>query len=405
MTDDGVFQVLRQIVIDLAFEADSDCIRDEDRSPPFVKPSLVHDHPKHQELLAAVEQDSVLGRLFSDNNMEGDGNQEFDPGTLAARLINAALWGSAFKASITRKTVLEGLGSLLHSIRQAIDEGRVDVHEYVGFGMELPQDVTIDTPYGVLRSLKDTDALLFDGLSKSQVLGKRGCVLETRASQMLKFRAGRPDIEIYSSGLEDRRWRKVALGMLLVCDPEAARNTLPWFYVQRRFFGFGGGTSAISNFSKGSEIETRQIDLLKIRLNQIDKCKLSEIVINRTLGMVARRRSEDIDAIVDGVIVWEALFSTKNSQEISYRVSMNMACVLEDAAENRVELQKEINGLYGTRSGVVHGSIHLPPSEASRIRERVQSLTIKAVTRMIEVYPHLLDAKATDFVKFILLGK
>jgi hypothetical protein len=74
----------------------------------------------------------------------------------------------------------------------------------------------------------------------------------------------------------------------------------------------------------------------------------------RRLLAAATMRTDPIDAFVDALVVWEALFGT--STEVSFRVTATIAKLLQPGTgEERRKLVKELKGLYGKRSRLVHG--------------------------------------------------
>ena len=120
--------------------------------------------------------------------------------------------------------------------------------------------------------------------------------------------------------------------------------------------------------------------------------------------MMVSRISDHVDALIDGVIVWENLFAKGDAQELGFRVSVNMACVLTDDTSERVALQSEIKKLYGIRSKIVHGGYHPSPSEAAALRRRVQVLTLQSLQRIVKNHPQLLGADTNSFMSFVISG-
>jgi hypothetical protein len=116
---------------------------------------------------------------------------------------------------------------------------------------------------------------------------------------------------------------------------------------------------------------------------------------------MADRLIDHVDALIDGVIVWENLFGTSDIQELSYRVSMTMACVLSQQPGLRLAYQSEIKNLYTLRSKIVHGGRHLRSGENRDKRDRVQELTLLAMRALLDRHPSLVGAKPEDFVAFI----
>jgi hypothetical protein len=100
-------------------------------------------------------------------------------------------------------------------------------------------------------------------------------------------------------GIEDPRWKRVALGLLLA-QPSAAR---------RRFLGAasktldgGGAGSAFRQFITGNSVAGDQVPELARWLSLVNDQRLSDIAVNRATSMVSRL-TDNVDALIDGVIV------------------------------------------------------------------------------------------------------
>jgi hypothetical protein len=266
-----------------------------------------------------------------------------------------------------------------------------------GFGVELPEATSIETPWGVLRARRSSDLVALKGLDPEADPG-RGCVLETRVDDpWVVGTDGQPALRLL--GIEDPRWKRVALGLLLAQDPSAARPTLPWCCVET--LDGGGGGSAFRQFIKGNTVAESQVPELTRWLSLVGNQRLPDIAVNRATSM-AGRLTDHIDALIDGVIVWENLLGTGDIQELSYRVSMTMACVLSQEPGQRVAYQLEIKQLYNLRSKIVHGGLHLQSGEDREKRDRVQELTLLAMRALLDKHPSLVGATPPGLVAFIL---
>jgi hypothetical protein len=87
------------------------------------------------------------------------------------------------------------------------------------------------------------------------------------------------------------------------------------------------------------------------RLNRSFKPQL-QIAADRILSATSERY-EPADILIDAVTAWENLVGT--GQEITFRVSTALASLLRKRGSGRLELQKELQGLYRLRSAIVHG--------------------------------------------------
>ena len=164
--------------------------------------------------------------------------------------------------------------------------------------------------------------------------------------------------------------------------------------------GHGVGSAETRQFIKGPSFGTDQLGDVKTRIELTADARLSVISVDRVIG-IASRLVDHVDAFIDAVIVWEKLFGTGDNQELSYRVSTNMACVLSDSAPERLELQSEIKKLYGLRSQIVHGGKHLTNNQARGTFERAQVLTLTALRRLL-TEPRLVGGTTRDCMALVL---
>src|SRR5262249_313765 len=151
----------------------------------------------------------------------------------------------------------------------------------------------------------------------------------------------------------------VALGLLLAQEPSSALPGLPWCCVE--MIDGGGGSSTFQQFIKGKEFSADEVAEVERWLALVAHPRLPDIVVDRATRMVSRL-TDQVDALIDGVVVWEALFGTGDTQELAYRVSMTMACVLSGSPTERAAYQDEIKKLYSLRSKIVHGGQGRRPS-------------------------------------------
>jgi hypothetical protein len=276
-----------------------------------------------------------------------------------------------------------------------VDSRGLDV--WVGFGADLPAGTSISTEWGELRARRaeDSEVLRTAGIEYDP---GRGCILQARVSDPWTTL---PDgqLALQLSGIEDLRWKKAALGFLLAQNPSEARPVLPWFCLETLDGGGGGGS--FGRFLKGKEFSEEEVVELDRWMGLVGASSLSAIAIDRATLML-NRLVDHADALIDGVIVWECLFGTGDVQELSYRVSMSMACVLSQVPAERVALQNEIKKFYNLRSKIVHGGRQLNSGEDKDCRDRVQELTLSALRALLERHPSLIGAKPDKFIAFVM---
>lgn len=64
----GPLDELIAIAADVAVDLEVGVLRDTGRTPPFVKPQRISEHPRHREFIKSLEEDPVLGKLFPDDD-------------------------------------------------------------------------------------------------------------------------------------------------------------------------------------------------------------------------------------------------------------------------------------------------------------------------------------------------
>jgi hypothetical protein len=286
----------------------------------------------------------------------------------------------------------------LSALLRLVVEKKAVARVHVAFGAELPPGTSIETKWGILRPWRETDSLVFSGFVDHQP--DRGSVLDTVVEMDLNVLPDDDPGRIHIAMLDDERWQRLALALLLAQPADKASPTEPWAIMQEQVLAPGANGGSAQRFRKGPSFAAEHVSEISSWLERVANPALSRIAVFRLTSMV--QRFDNVDAFIDGVIVWENLFGTGDTQELSYRVSTNMACVLSDDNAARVPLQAELKKLYTLRSRVVHGGRHLSAAEAGTTRARAQVLTIEAMQRLLANHAELVSAKAQDFMAFVL---
>lgn len=128
-----------------------------------------------------------------------------------------------------------------------------------------------------------------------------------------------------------------------------------------------------------------------------------DVAVRRLLS-ASDNRSNAADRLVDSVIVWEALFGTRQG-ESGLRISAAMAWLLaEDSVDARGTLRGEVSKIYNERSGIVHGRAH-DEANTHAIASRAVELARDVVKRLFDSRPDLLGIRAnSDRSVRLLLG-
>ncbi len=107
------------------------------------------------------------------------------------------------------------------------------------------------------------------------------------------------------------------------------------------------------------KLESEEIDKIIIMLNQFKKL---DFVKYKFLDMVIRRfnyayeRDRAQDKLIDYMISFESLLLTESEKgELSFRLALRTAFLLEEEKNNREEIFKNIKDAYKVRNELVHG--------------------------------------------------
>lgn len=73
---------------------------------------------------------------------------------------------------------------------------------------------------------------------------------------------------------------------------------------------------------------------------------------------LARRRLSPGDQAIEGAICLEALLGDNDNQELTYKLKLRSALLLETTLENRRQVRKAVDRFYKLRSRTVHGRSH-----------------------------------------------
>lgn len=120
------------------------------------------------------------------------------------------------------------------------------------------------------------------------------------------------------------------------------------------------------------------------------------------LCLILSERQDPIDAIIDGVIAWEALFG--DDRDTSFKVCGSILKLLKP--ENKIKFYKKLTNVYAKRSRIVHGGKPNPfdnPSEAEKIKNFVCNVARDCLVKLIDEHKNLIPLKSNERCKKILL--
>lgn len=372
-------------------------------NPSLADKDTVLRHARHSDFVGALEQDAFLGQVTQSAAVELGIPNHFEPDRgLAAHLINAAAWHAVRVGRPTRSSFRTQLACALEELRATVDRGYAEATAVVAFTLHIPESVTIDTPWGRLRPRRNEDDIVVQNLAAGERVFEGGSILERPIEYRWTKRPDGGQAFHVPINLHDDQWRAVSLACLLTLGPENARPVTPWLSTAHCPFlaGVPGGGMR-TRLMGGPRLEPRQVSALKSWSERVAGVDLPPIALHRTSSMF-ERWGDAADSFIDAVIVWESLFGTGDTAELSYRVSMNMACVITDDPAQRAELQNEIKQLYSKRSRVVHGGLRLGAPTSGKVRNRSRELTILAWQGLLSKHPGLVSADARTFIRFVL---
>jgi hypothetical protein len=373
---------------------------------PVAYPSAplqsVQAHPRHSEFLEAARVDPALGKLFPDIDEQFGRARLYRPTFLAWQLVNAASWKCWLNGSADPETYSHELSVVLATMRQACIDESVTMVAVTALSIGLPPDTRLETPYGTLQSITARHRRVVSQLSQEIRIPDNISILETPVKVNLDIRPNGKFARDKLPDPHDIGAHHIALAALLTAGSESFRPTVD--VISTRLSPIapgvpGGGWR--TNLIDGPSIPQEQLDEFQAWIARVAAVKVPDITLERVLA-IAVNNTEHVYAFIDSVIVWENLFGSGDTQELSFRIALNMALVLSDDPPEREKLFKEIKRLYTKRSQIVHGGLQIRPSDALELRRRTWAITLAALVRMLTNYADLMGGGNEAFVRFAL---
>lgn len=113
----------------------------------------------------------------------------------------------------------------------------------------------------------------------------------------------------------------------------------------------------------------------------VSKTKALNVAIRRFNYAYERERSDD--RLIDHAIAFEAL-CLPESNELSYRLSVRVACLLEQESQKRQETFDVMKDAYRLRSKMVHGG-EVDTSKLAEITSRTEEYLRRCIKRVLEL--------------------
>lgn len=362
-----------------------------DRRLPMPRVSLFR-HPRRMELQAAVQSDSVLGRLFTEDD-PGLGRRGYLTTSLGhggsfqdvmfGEMVIVSAWDMVTMASPSPSLpeLIEMVYRNIDTLREALSGAQPTVRALAVFtGFTTHHARSISTPWGVLRPLQDWERELAPASLEGAVSGANSdgsqvtvsyageMVLETEVPYALVV--GRmPEAmdappkwpTIKAADTFRRRLEGVQLAALLATDRPAGSwvaARLAWTWTGDPF-GQGPhiGWSDVRSLPgfMPNELSSDECDEVGEWAQLVDSqwAPRIDIAVRRLLS-AANARTDMADRLVDAVIVWENLFGTSQG-EPRLRISAALAWLMANDAAGREALQLQLKNIYDYRSRIVHG--------------------------------------------------
>ena len=180
--------------------------------------------------------------------------------------------------------------------------------------------------------------------SKPEVYTAAGGTLEETVTAMTLIGAAAPVV--------GDEWRDFA-------DPELVKAEIGTRWKPRQFEGqkpqfppTSVGSSDFDIVEKYLSFDQKQRGRLRLAVERLN---------------LARRRISPGDKAIDGSICLEALLGDNGNSEMTYKISLRAALLLESDPERRDQVRKIVKKFYGIRSKIVHGQTPGKPYETADV--------------------------------------
>ncbi|MDP8931334.1 MAG: HEPN domain-containing protein [Actinomycetota bacterium] len=401
--------------------------------------ALTFRHPAANAFAEAVLEDPDLSKLFPfETESQGRiGNYAASTGRgggLQLAVLPTSLLQDAFHRILTRE--VHDADSFAREAQGQVDLLRrlargeiVLVPALLAFTyVRLPQDTSIQTPWGLLRELRETERDLAPSdlsgrLSHTHADGTNvevdysgDVVLETEVPlriEILPSMDAEPDLsKMSSAGAElERRASLISLAITLASEHKPYAFAIPTWQVIFDPLAHGPMLSWRERTRGGIGISPRQVE--RSELSRIESWSKTiadahntniDIAIRRLQTAIADRRNV-VDSLIDLVIAWENLFGSSQG-EATLRLSGSLAILLTEDPTRRREIKRQVSRTYGLRSKVVHGATELDPSTTTQQVLAAIDLTVEALRELYGERSDLLAAPSSgDRSTALILGE
>jgi len=143
------------------------------------------------------------------------------------------------------------------------------------------------------------------------------------------------------------------------------------------------------------ELQQNELSELKEIVRSLKKPKDNNIIIAIDRYNTAYEKQRNNDKIIDLMIAYEAMFSTKNdtSDSVSHKLALRFSRWMASSIEDRMEKYRTMKDLYTDRSKIVHGSKSDIESEKIAICHELmrESLMKYLINSSFENHPRFIE--------------
>ena len=368
--------------------------------------STIYSLPEYKELCTELMKDKVISSVFDkvgENEIETFGSYMASTGhggsiqlaTLPATLVVNSFELMRMRGAFSLEAFADAAEYTVDTIRCCMAGDIVNVPVFLGFNNISLDDIgEIETDWGVLRPVAEgISELTPNNSSTTSINGKQynlGFVLESTYPYKVNF-GDTEKREKWPKELDDARNKLSEITEnVSLCFSLACHRTPPvgissaWTMI---FDPISQGTSLSWNSEPRSPVSFHILNQNEEREELVNWCsKVKDVedtkirlAIRRILSAINQRR-DPIDGFIDTIIAWENLFG--GNAELSFRVSVSIAKLLGDTAEQKKELQKFVNDHYNIRSKLVHGVKEMTQEQAIECRDKCLDIALKAIRKL-----------------------
>lgn len=359
-------------------------------------------NPAAKEVDAALKADDSLMSLFSPEGSTGFiafangsgmgiGTDLFSTSVLGAATARARLMHPTFALD----RLIEELTAVIGDLYAIVRGEEINLPVAVSLhGLDVQPGERMTLPWGTLLPL-DTGVQSALG----EAVGTGGAVFATTISSFVA-RGGATDqspptlpaakMRAYETELETRI-RKTTLALLLM-DREPPRCGVATRSVAiTPFFGMGWASAEVTPNPRPvmqSVLTKEDSSALQSAAALVDVHYAPSLAIpTRRLSSALMVRHDIEDGLVDAIVALESLFAGTDSGELTFRIGASVAWLIAGAAEERLELNREVGKLYTLRSKILHRGY--AGQNVSKERDRTVQLGIASLRALLEDHPDL----------------